>query len=169
MGHQLNNLKDLYILELKDLYNANKQANATTEKLHGAATNSELKDALERSIKGTNKGNEHIRAIVESHDEKPTGHKCKGMEGLTTEAEEHVLKGEFGDDDVRDAMLISQYQRMAHYAITGYGTVEAFAKRLGLEDDAKKLGKCKEETIEGDLKFSQMAEGKNGINADAMA
>ena len=169
MSGPINNLKDLYILELKDLYNANKQANATTEKLHKAASNKDLKAALERSIEGTKKGNKHIEAIVESHGEKPTGHKCKGMEGLTKEAEEHVLKGEFGDDDVRDAMLISQYQRMAHYAITGYGTVEAFAKRLGLKDDAKKLNTCKEETIEGDLKFSDMAEGKHGINAEAMA
>ena len=169
MSGPINNLKDLYILELKDLYNANKQANATTEKLHGVASNKDLKKALERSIEGTKKGNEHIKAIVESHGEKPTGHKCKGMEGLTTEAEEHVLKGEFGDGDVRDAMLISQYQRMAHYAITGYGTAEAFAKRLGLKDDAAKLRKCKEQTKDGDQAFSDMAEGKHGINADAMA
>ena len=167
MSGPINNLKDVYILELKDLYNANKQANAVVEKLHGAANDPKLKDALERSIKGTKKGNEHIAKIVESHGESPTGHKCKGMEGLCTEAKEHVLNTEFGDKDAQDAMLISQYQRMAHYAITGYGCAEAFAKRLGLDEDAKTLKKCKEDTKSGDLDFSKLAEG--GINKGAMA
>ena len=167
MSERIDTLKDLYILELKDLYNANKQANTVVEKFVDAAHDSDLKKALKRSIEGTEKGNEHIAKIVEAHGEKPTGHKCKGMEGLCTEAKEHVLKTEFGDEDTQDAMLISQYQRMAHYAITGYGCAEAFAKRLGFDDDAKALGKCKEETKDGDLTFTELAEG--GINKAAMA
>lgn len=163
----INNLKELYIKELKDLHDANKQANATTEKLIEAASDSDLKNALKRSIEGTQEGNTHIEAILEAHDEKAGGVHCKGMAGLTKEAEEHVLKTEYGDDSVRDAMLISQYQRMAHYAITGYGSVEAYAKRLGALEDAQKLETCKEQTMEGDLRFTKLAEG--GINKDAMA
>lgn len=163
----INNLKELYIKELKDLYDANQQANKTVEKLVDAASSSDLKDALKRSIDGTKTGNEHIKAILESHGESTGDVTCKGMKGLTREAEEHVLKEEYGDDSVRDAMLISQYQRMAHYAITGYGSVEAFAKRLGALEDAQKLETCKEQTMEGDLQFTKLAE--NGINKDAMA
>ena len=37
-------------------------------------------------------------------------------------------------DDARDAMIISQYQRMTHYGIAGYGCVAAFARRLELND-----------------------------------
>ncbi|MGB6229447.1 MAG: ferritin-like domain-containing protein [Litorimonas sp.] len=163
----INNLKELYIKELKDLHDANNQANETVEKLIGAATDSGLKDALKRSIEGTKTGNEHIESILQAHGEKAGGVHCKGMKGLTKEAEEHVLKTEYGDDSVRDAMLISQYQRMAHYAITGYGSVEAFAKRLGALEDAQKLETCKEQTMEGDLQFTKLAE--SGINKDAMA
>jgi len=36
------------------------------------------------------------------------------MEGLVSEAEAHALDKNFGDDDTRDAMIITQYQRMAH-------------------------------------------------------
>ena len=48
-----------------------------------------------------------------------------------------MLDAEFGDDDVRDAMIITQYQRMVHYALAGYGCCHAFAHRLGLEADAR--------------------------------
>ena len=163
----INNLKELYIKELKDLHDANIQANETIEKLIDAASSSELKDALQRSIDGTKEGNDHIEAILQAHGESAGGEHCKGMKGLTREAEEHVLKTEFGDDSVRDAMLISQYQRMAHYAITGYGSVEAYAKRLGALEDAKSLETCKEQTMEGDLRFTKLAQG--GINEQAMA
>ncbi|WP_298914849.1 ferritin-like domain-containing protein [uncultured Algimonas sp.] len=163
----INNLKELYLAELKDLYDANEQANATIEKLIPAASDSGLKDALKQSITGTKKGNEHLKSILDSHGEGVGNVTCKGMKGLTKEAEEHVLKEEYGDDSVRDAMLISQYQRMAHYAITGYGSVEAFAKRLDLLEDAKKLETCKEETMEGDLKFTKLAQ--DGINKAAKA
>ena len=167
MSGPINNLTDVYVLELKDLYNANKQANAVTEKFIEATNNAELKKALQRSVEGTKKGNEHIEKIAEAHGFKPTGHKCKGMEGLVSEAKEHVLNQEFGDEDARDAMMISQYQRMAHYAITGYGCAEAFAKRLGHSSDAEALKKCKEQTKDGDLTFTEIAEG--GVNKDAMA
>ena len=78
-----------------------------------------------------------------------------------------MFKEEFGDDNGRDATLISQYQCMAHYTITGYGSVEAFAKRLGALEDAQKLERCKEETMEGDLRFTKLAE--TGINDAAKA
>lgn len=163
----INNLKDLYIEELKDLYDANQQANDTVEKLIDAATDTDLKAALERSIDGTKEGNAKIKAILDSHGEGVGNVTCQGMKGLTKEAEKHVLKEKYGDDSVRDAMLISQYQRMAHYAITGYGSVEAFAKRLGALEDAQKLETCKEQTMEGDLEFTKLAQGS--INEAARA
>lgn len=163
----INNLKDLYIAELKDLYDANQQANVTVEKLIDAATSPDLKAALKRSIEGTKSGNQQVKAILESHGENTEAERCLGMKGLTREAEKHVISQEFGDDSVRDAMLISQYQRMAHYAITGYGSVEAFAKRLGALEDAQTLETCKEQTMEGDLAFTKLAQGS--INGSAMA
>lgn len=163
----INNLKELYIAELQDLYDANQQANATVEKLIDAASCPDLKAALKNSIDGTKDGNKQIKSILDSHGEGVGDETCLGMKGLTKEAEKHVLKEEFGDDSVRDAMLISQYQRLAHYAITGYGTVEAFAKRLGDLENAQTLEQCKEQTMEGDLHFTKLAQAS--INKDAMA
>ncbi len=54
---------------------------------------------------------------------------------------------------------------MAHYAIAGYGCLEAFAKRLDLKDDAQKLQKCLDATYHGDKTMTQIATG--GINKAA--
>ena len=163
----LNTLKDVYIDQLQDLYSANKQAHKVTLKLHEASTNSELRDALDRSAKGIERGIDQVGGILKAHDADPDGEFCKGMEGLVKEAHAHVLDADFSDDDVRDAMIITQAQRMTHYALAGYGCVSAFANRLELKDDRTTLQNCLDHTYSGDRELSQIAEG--GVNASAAA
>ncbi|WP_084400009.1 ferritin-like domain-containing protein [Henriciella aquimarina] len=155
----LSSLKDVYIDQLQDIYSANRQALDATRKLQDVAKSSELKEALGSGVKGIEQGIEVVGNIVKSHDAKPTAEFCKGMEGLVKEVKAHVLDADFGDDDVRDAMIITQYQRMAHYGMAGYGCVVAFAERLGLDSDADKLRECKEETEGGDAHMTGIALG----------
>lgn len=163
----LNNLKDLYIAELKDIYSANKQSKSTTEMLAKEATDPELVAALERGINGIDEGQKAMTSILETHGHKSSGEFCKGMEGLVTEAKNHVSEESFGDKGVKDAMIITQFQRMEHYGIAGYGCLLTFARRLGLDSDAKKIKKCLEATKEGDAYLSKIAE--SDINKAALA
>ena len=156
----LTSLKDVYIDQLQDIYSANRQALEATQKLKDTAKSDELKDALGSGVKGIQEGIEVVGNIVKDHDAKPTGEFCKGMEGLVKEVRAHVFDADFTDDDVRDAMIITQYQRMAHYGIAGYGCVVAFAERLGLDGEADKLRECKEETEGGDVRMTGIALGK---------
>ncbi|MGB7407404.1 MAG: ferritin-like domain-containing protein [Pontixanthobacter sp.] len=153
----MNTLKDLYLDQLQDMYSADKQSLAVTKKLHEAASDSKLQDALKNGVEGIQQGMETLEAIIKSHDADPTGEHCKGMEGLVKEAKAHTLDEEFGNDDVRDASIITQYQRMTHYGIAGYGCVVAFAKRLDLDDDARKLQKCLDSTYHGDEEMTKIA------------
>ncbi len=162
----MNSLKDVYIDQLQDLHSACKQSAAVTGKLAAAATNSELKKALESGVKGTKQGMEIMAELAKNHDADPGGEHCKGMEGLVKEANAHALDEDFSDDDVRDAMIITQYQRMVHYAIAGYGCLAAFARRLDLEDEAAKIEKCLDETYEGDRHMTEIATG--GVNKKAV-
>lgn len=163
----LDSLKDVYIDQLQDLYSADCQALKATEKLAEAATDDDLVAALKRGVSGIREGKETLQSIIRAHNEDPTDEFCKGMEGLVKEVRAHVLDAEFGDDDVRDAMIITQYQRMTHYALAGYGCVVAFARRLGLQDDAAKLQKCLDNTYDGDREMTRIAESE--INAEAAA
>lgn len=155
----MNGLKDVYIDQCQDLYSACKQSAEATRQLHEAAKNDELRQALKAGVEGIQDGMSKVESIVRAHGADPTGEHCKGMEGLVKEARAHALEEEFSDDDARDAMIISQYQRMAHYAIAGWGTLAAYARRLGLEDDARTLHENLEHTKHGDVHMSQIAEG----------
>ena len=163
----ISTLKDLYIDQLQDLYSADKQSLEVTKKLHEKATSPDLRDALEEGVSGISEGMQTLKAIIESHDQDPTGEFCKGMEGLVKEAKAHAINADIDDKDVLDASLITQYQRMTHYGLAGYGTAVAFAKRLGLEDDAAKLQTCLDNTYGGDRTMTAIATGE--VNKQAMA
>ena len=163
----INNLHDVYIENLKDMYSANDQSHKVTLELHEAATHPELKKALKAGAEGIEKGQKAITSVLAARDETPGGKHCKGMEGLVKEARAHGIKAEFGDPDAQDAMIIAQYQRMVHYAIAGYGCAEAWAERLGYSECAEHLEKCLEDTRSGDTHMTDIATGKHGINAAA--
>ncbi len=160
-------LTDLYIDQLQDIYSANKQSLQVTKDLREAATSRELTDALETGVVGISKGMEQVKSLIEGHDANPNGEFCKGMEGLVKEAKAHAINADIEDKDVLDASIITQYQRMAHYAMAGYGTATAFAERLGLDKDADVLREALEETRGGDARMTGLAVGK--INKEAMA
>jgi ferritin-like metal-binding protein YciE len=156
----ISTLKDLYIDQLQDLYSANRQALQVTQELKEAASSDQLRKALDAGCDGIEQGMEQIKTLIEKHNANPRGEHCKGMEGLAAEARAHGVEADFADEDVRDASIIAQYQRMSHYGISGYGTVAAFAKRLGLEDDAGVLHECLENTRGGDKHMTSIASGE---------
>jgi ferritin-like metal-binding protein YciE len=162
----MDDLKDLYLDQLDDLYSACGQSRDVTIELEKAAGDAKLKEALHKGHNGISAGMDVMAGILRKHGKEPGNEHCSGMEGLVTEARKHALEEEFGDADVRDAMIISQYQRMAHYAIAGYGTAKAFAKRLGFEEDAVLLDRHLGNTYDGDEKMTELALG--GINAAAV-
>ena len=161
----IDNLKDLYIDQLKDLYSACKQSMPIVTEMGRAAHSRELAEALIAGNEGIGRGMESLAKLCNDHGEDPTGEHCKGMEGLVTEARKHAIDAKFGDDDVRDAAIITQYQRLTHYAIAGYGCVRSFANRLGLDGDGAVLQECLDSTRHGDVHMTKIAEG--GVNQAA--
>ncbi|MDB3935824.1 DUF892 family protein [Granulosicoccus sp.] len=162
----MNDLKAIYLDQLHDLYSANIQSAEVTARLASAASSEELTAALQRGEKGIKDGRSVMTKIIASHGDQDKSEHCMGMEGLVKEAEAHALKESFGNDETRDAMIIAQYQRMAHYAIAGYGCLAAFAKRLELDDDHKQIRECLDACYDGDRTMSELAE--SGINAEAV-
>ncbi|MFO6446808.1 ferritin-like domain-containing protein [Erythrobacter sp. NE805] len=161
----ISTLKDLYIDQLQDLYSANRQALQVTRELKEAASSAQLRTALEAGAQGIEQGMDQLKSLIENHEANPRGEHCRGMEGLVAEARAHGVEADFSDEDVRDASIIAQYQRMTHYGISGYGTARAFAARLGLEQDAEVLEKCLEDTRGGDKRMTAIASGE--VNAAA--
>ncbi|WP_425070379.1 ferritin-like domain-containing protein [Sagittula sp. S175] len=156
----LNSLKDVYVDQLQDLRSACKQSHAVMDDLTEAASNDELRKALQAGKDGIADGMANLERLISKHGASVDGAHCKGMEGLVAEARAHGLEEDFGDADARDAMIITQYQRMAHYAIAGYGCCAAFANRLNLTEEASVLGEMLDAAWGGDRHFSGIAQGQ---------
>jgi ferritin-like metal-binding protein YciE len=155
-------LKELYIDELKDLFNAENQLVKALPKMARAASSNELRKGFEEHLAQTKGHVQRLETIFKDLDESPRGKKCKGMEGLIAEGAE-AMEEDY-EDALLDAALIGAAQRVEHYEMAGYGTVIAFAKVLGEEKHASALTKSLEEEKKTDEKLSKLAAR---INAEA--
>ena len=162
---ELETLRDLYIHELKDLHSAEKQLTKALPRMAKAATNEDLAAGFEEHLAQTEEHVNRLEKILESHDESTRGPKCKGMEGLIEEGKEMIE--EDGDDDVRDAGLISAAQRVEHYEIAGYGCARTYAEILGDRKGADLLDQTLEEEAATDKKLTGLA--KTLINLQAVS
>jgi ferritin-like metal-binding protein YciE len=156
-------MQDLYLHELKDIYNAEKQILQALPKMAEKATHSELRQAFEDHRRVTEEQVRRLDTIFDDLGQSASGKKCKGMEGLIEEGEE-ILE-EDADPDVRDAALIAAAQRIEHYEIAAYGTVRTYAKQLGFDRHADLLQSTLDEEGETDKQLTQLAEGR--INREA--
>ena len=160
-------LQELYVDELKDLWSANDQMVRALKKIAPKATNEKLKSMLEEAQSGIGEHTEMLKSLIEGQDEEVSKEHCKGMEGLVAEAIKHTIDDAPASGAVLDAAIIAQYQRMTHYGITGFGTVSAFAKALGLDDDAEQLESAVEDMHGSDDLMSELAE--SAVNTEAAA
>ena len=161
---KLENLQQLYLKELRDLYSAENQITDALPKLIDAAHNSELKNALQEHLNVTQTQIARLEQIFQSLNEKPSGETCKGMKGVIKEGDEMVSAG--GDPSTVDAGIISAAQRVEHYEMAGYGTVRTYAKLLGRDQDATLLQQTLNEEEEADQTLTQIA---NTVNVEAKA
>jgi ferritin-like metal-binding protein YciE len=161
---KLENLQQLYLKELRDLYSAENQITDALPKLIDAAHNSELKNALQDHLNVTQTQIARLEQIFQSLNEKPSGETCNGMKGVIKEGDEMVSAG--GDPSTVDAGIISAAQRVEHYEMAGYGTVRTYAELLGRDQDATLLQQTLDEEEEADQTLTQIA---STVNVEAKA
>lgn len=167
---QLDNLKDLYVHELHDLYSAENQIIEALPKMADVTTDQRLKNAFLHHLEVTRHQKERLEQIFNQLNEKPSNSKCEGMNGIIKEGESFVKKEKswFRDDiedNVLDAALIASAQRVEHYEIAGYGTAAAYANHLGFTDHAALLHQTLDEERETDRELTQLAESTINIKA----
>jgi ferritin-like metal-binding protein YciE len=181
---KLDNLRDLYIDQLQDLYSAEDQLTKALPKMAEAASHPELKAGFRHHLQQTEQHLKRIESVLGelagtpsgtdggfmekvygALGRSPAGKKCEAMAGLVQEGEE-IIKAN-ADADVRDAGLIAAAQRVEHYEIAAYGTVCTYAKMLGRTSDKDRLGETLTEEKATDEKLTMLAE--QVVNPDAAA
>lgn len=149
------NLHELFVDELKDIYDAEKQLTKALPKMAKAADSEDLRAAFEEHLEITRMQVNRLEEVFKSLGMAARGKPCEGMKGLIEEGQEKMQELEQGP--TLDAALIASAQKVEHYEIATYGTLATFAEIMGHQDAKDLLGQTLDEEKEADEKLTQVA------------
>lgn len=169
MAHH-DTLRQLFVDQLRDLYWTENHSLEIWPTVAAAATDADLKEALDGHIGKTYRHVERLKRIFDMIGEPAEGTTSTAMEGLAGAVQEAVTR--YDDALVRDAALINAIQRMEHYEMSGYSSVQRYAEVLGYREAAKVLQETLDDESEIDEQLTKLATGgffSKGINQRAAA
>jgi ferritin-like metal-binding protein YciE len=156
-------LQELFVEELKDMYDAENRLTKALPRMAKAAGHRELQAAFTTHLKETKGQVTRLEEVFRSIGEKARGKKCDGMMGIVEEGK-HAMEELEGA--VLDAALIAGAQKAEYYEITSYGTLAYFADLLGHARAKALLGQTLDEEKAADRKLNEIAKSK--VNRDAL-
>lgn len=154
----INNMNDLFVHTLRDIYYAENQIVRSLPEMIEKASAPALAQGLKEHLKETNNHVARLEQVFKMYGMEAKGVDCPAIDGIIEEAEE--VAGEVDDKDVLDAAIIAAAQAVEHYEISRYGTLIAWARQLGRDDCAAVLQRTLEEEKATDKKLTALAEGK---------
>ncbi|MCE5198402.1 MAG: ferritin-like domain-containing protein [Armatimonadota bacterium] len=160
---KFNSLHDLFVQELKDLYDVEHQIIEALPKMIQAASAPEVKKNFEDHLNMTKEQANRLEEIFDMLDLNPEREHCDGIAGIIKDGEKIISAD--APPDVKDAGLIAAAQKVEHYEISGYGTARTFARTMGHDDIAELLQKTLDQESHTDETLSEVAE--RGINIQA--
>ena len=154
-----NSLLGLYVDELRDIYNAEKQLTKALPKMAKAATTEDLRNGFTEHLEQTRGHVERLEQIFEALGQRASGKRCVAMEGLVEEGSE-IMEDDF-EGEVLDAALIAAAPRVERYEIAAYGTLCAFADLLGESQHASLLRQTLDEEKATDERLTELSQDVN--------
>jgi len=149
-------LKDLYLDDLGDLYDAEQQMIRTLPRLADAAHAPELKETLTKHCQESRLHLERLQLIFTHWGAAVPSQRCAGLAGIVQEADDRLT--EPATDDARDAAIIGVAQRIEHYEIAAYGCARTYARRLNRPDQARLLQETLDDEARADQRLTEVAE-----------
>lgn len=156
-NNRLDSLEDLFVDQLKDLYDAEQWLTSALPKMAAAAQNPGLKAAFTDHLREAQGQVNRLEEVFRSIGRTASAETCEAMKGLIVEGQEAIAAA--GDPAVKDAALIAAAQRVEHYEMAGYGCARTFARQLGKADAARLLQQTLDEEGAADKKLTSLAEG----------
>ena len=157
-------LHELFVEELRDMYDAEKRIIKALPKIAKHAQSDELRTALTAHLRETEKQATRLEQVFRTIGETPKGKKCDGMIGILEEG--NTAMEELEEGPVLDAALIAGCQKVEHYEIASYGTLAYFAELMGQDRAKELLGMTLDEEKAADEKLNMIA--KSEVNRDAL-
>ena len=148
-------LNDLFVHTLRDIYYAEQQIAKNLPDMIEKATDRNLRNGFETHLAETKGQIVRLEKVFKMHGVEAKVIDCPAIDGILKEASE--VAGDVDDKQVLDAALIAAAQAVEHYEITRYGTLIAWAKKLGRDDCASVLQQNLDEEKATDKKLNDMA------------
>jgi len=159
----MDNLHDLFLEQLKDIYDAEQRIVKALPKMAREASSEELSSAFEEHLAQTQEHVARLERVFRIVGESPSKKTCKATVGLLEEGEE-IMKQD-APESVLDAGLIAAAQKVEHYEMATYGCLRDWAQLLGLSEAAAVLQETLDEEGEADRKLTEIAQS---LNVEAM-
>ena len=158
-------LKNLFLDELADRYDAEKRLVIAMPKMINTATCTHLQKLLRSHLKETVRQVKTLEKVFRSFHEKPRAKRCEATIGLLKEGDE-VASANQGWP-VLNAALISVAQKLEHYEIATDGCLRGWAKQLGQPEAAGLLQGILVEEKAANHALSELARSRS--NDEALA
>ena len=158
-------LNELFLDTLKDIYYAEKQILKALPKMAKAATSDKLRAAFDKHHAETEGQIERLEQVFELLGKPARGKKCDAIEGILDEGKE--IMDEYAKTSALDAGLLAAAQAVEHYEISRYGTLKAWATKLGMPQAVKLLDQTLNEEKKTDESLTKIAE--TAVNYEAAA
>ena len=160
---KIKNLEDLFLAELRDIFDAEKQLVKALPKMAKAASAEELSAGFEEHLGQTRNHLARREKVFEMIGQKARGKTCEAMKGLIEEGKE--LLDEDAEPAAKDAGLIAAAQKVEHYEIATYGCLVTWARQMGQNQCADLLHQTLDEEKATDRKLTQLAESMINVEA----
>ncbi len=155
----IEDLRTLYISNLKKALDMEQKITASLPDLIDAATDSELNAALRTHLEETRLHVSLVQSLLNSNTGESDTETCKVADGLTTEAADTIK--DVTNSAVRDIALIGAAQQVEHHEIAVYGTLRRWAEILNLTEDARIIKTIEAEEGKADALLTQIASKVN--------
>lgn len=167
MPNKATGLQQLFVEELQDLYDAEKQLVRALPKVAKAANDEELGEAIREHLVVTKGHVERLEQAFLSLDLKAKSKPCAGMKGIVTESSEAIQEKKSDSEGMLDVAITGGARRVEHYEIAGYAAAIDMARQLGHEDVAALLEETLQEESVADETLAEI--GKRILQETASA
>lgn len=156
-------LKDLFLDELADMYDAERRIVKALPKMAKAATCPDLKAAIQSHLKETEGHVTKLEEVFASFDQKARGKTCEAIVGLLKEGDE--IAAEFKESPAINAALISAAQKVEHYEMASYGCLHEWAGLLENEEAAELLQEILDQEKSANQTLTELARSSSNDEA----
>jgi ferritin-like metal-binding protein YciE len=147
-------LEDLFVEELQDMLDTERQLVHAIPQMAKAASDERLAAALREHLEATKGHVERLARVFQTLDRRAIGRASQGMQGILEDLR-RTLELEKGQP-VMDTAIAGAARRIEHFEIAGYENVSAMARQLGMNDAAGILEQTLHEEVEADRKLAEI-------------